>query len=115
MNSSNIQKRSYQQVEDALINEIIDDLWSQMKKGPNDTMDYSQTMEFVNAILYQMGEKELKQEKFSAIFRELDVQVVGHLRRRDLRPLIERLTRKEANQAPPSQRAVRDQRNENIV
>ena len=103
MNSSNIQKRSYQQVEEDLINYIIDDLWAQMKKGPNDTMDYSQTMEFVNAILYQMGEKEpLKQERYSAIFRELDVQAVGNLRKSDLRPLIERLTRQEANQAPPS-------------
>jgi Ca2+-binding EF-hand superfamily protein len=102
MNSSNIQKRSYQQVEDALINEIIDDLWAQMKKGPNDTIDYRQTMEFVNAILYQMGEKELLEERYSAIFRELDVQSVGNLRRRDLRPLIERLTRQEANQAPLS-------------
>jgi hypothetical protein len=48
-----------------------------------------------------MGEKELQQEKYSAIFRELDVQAVGNLRKRDLRPLIERLTRQEANQAPP--------------
>jgi hypothetical protein len=52
MNSTYLQKRSYHQVEDDLINEIIDDLWAQVKKGPNDTMDYNQTMEFVNAILF---------------------------------------------------------------
>ncbi len=50
--SSNLQKRSYQQDKDAIINEIIDDLWAQMKKGPNDALDYNQTMDFINAIRY---------------------------------------------------------------
>jgi hypothetical protein len=35
-----------------LINGIIDELWTQLKKGPNDSLDYNQTMEFINAILY---------------------------------------------------------------
>ena len=41
MNSSNIHKRSYnqQQEEDELIKQIIiDDLWTEWKKGPNDTL-----------------------------------------------------------------------------
>ena len=108
MNSSNIQKRSYQQVEDALINEIIDDLWAHVKKGPNDALDYSQTREFINAILFQMGEKEPSPEKVSAIFRELDVRSVGNFLKKDLRPLVEGLTRREANHAAPPKRAERD-------
>ena len=52
MNSSNIHKRSHQQTEDELINGIIDELWTQLHKGPTDSLDYNQTMEFINAILY---------------------------------------------------------------
>ena len=62
MNSSNIHKRSYnqQQEEDELIKQIIiDDLWTEWKKGPNDPLTYNETMGFIFNILGQMGVKEL--------------------------------------------------------